>query len=335
MTNTIYLNLRLFDGPANVTTAAGMTVEMKTYYDRNLIENASPELVHDQWAQTRNIPKNGGKTIEFRKYDELPKATIPLTEGVTPTGKAMNVTKIEATVKQYGDFIELSDMLILTAIDNNIVEATTLIGSQAGRTLDTVSREVLNAGTNVQYAEGQVTSRAELTSAMKLTVKAVKMAVRTLKKQNAKRIGGYYYGIVNPDCSYDLTEDERWVDAVKYKNPERIYNGEIGEIEGVRFVETTEAKIWAKAGAAKSGSDATKIDVYSTLIFGANAYATTKIEGGGLETIIKQLGSAGTADPLDQRATVGWKALKVTEILTQAYMVRIETASTFSDGNDN
>ena len=335
MTKTIYLNLRLFDGPANVTTAAGMTVEMKTYYDRNLIENASPELVHDQWAQTRNIPKNGGKTIEFRKYDELPKATTPLTEGVTPTGKAMNVTKIEATVKQYGDFIGLSDMLILTAIDNNIVEATTLIGSQAGRTLDTVSREVLNAGTNVQYAEGQVTSRANLTSAMKLTVKAVKMAVRTLKKQNAKRIGGYYYGIVNPDCSYDLTEDARWVDAVKYKNPERIYNGEIGEIEGVRFVETTEAKIWAKAGAAKSGSDATKIDVYSTLIFGANAYATTKIEGGGLETIIKQLGSAGTADPLDQRATVGWKALKVTEILTQAYMVRIETASTFSDGNDN
>ena len=247
----------------------------------------------------------------------------------------MNVTKIEATVKQYGDFIELSDLLILTAIDNNIVEATTLIGSQAGRTLDTISREVLAAGTNVQYAEGQVTSRAALTPEMKLTVKAVKKAVRFLKKQNAKKINGYYYGIVHPDCSYDLTEDARWIDAVKYKNPERIYNGEIGEIEGARFVETTEAKIWAKAGAAKSTSDTTKIDVYGTLIFGANAYATTKIEGGGLKTIIKQLGSAGTGDPLDQRATVGWKALKVTEILTEAYMIRIETASTFSDGEAN
>ena len=331
----IYMNLRLFDAPANTTTAAGMSVEMKTFYDRNLIENAEPELVHDQWAQTRNIPKNGGKTIEFRKYDQLPKAMTPLTEGVTPTGKALNVTKIEATVKQYGDFIELSDLLILTAIDNNIVEATTLIGSQAGRTLDTISREVLAAGTNVQYAEGQVTSRAALTSEMKLTVKAVKKAVRFLKKQNAKKINGYYYGIVHPDCSYDLTEDERWIDAVKYKNPEKIYNGEIGEIEGARFVETTEAKIWAKAGAAKSTSDATKIDVYATLIFGANAYATTKIEGGGLQTIIKQLGSAGTGDPLDQRATVGWKALKVTEILTEAYMIRIETASTFSDGEAN
>lgn len=323
------LNLRLFDGaPANTTTAEGMAVEMKTFYDRTLIENAEPELVHDQWAQTRDIPKNGGKTIEFRKYDQLPKALTPLTEGVTPEGQEMKVTKLEATVKQYGGFVALSDLLILTAIDNNIVEASELIGSQAGRTLDTISREVMNAGTNVQYAEGQVTSRAAITSDMKLTVKAVKKAVRFLKKQNAKRINGYFYGIINPDCSFDLTEDEKFVEVVKYKNPERIYNGEIGAIEGVRFVETTEAKIFAGAGA--SG-----IDVYSTLILAANAYATTKIKGGGLETIIKQLGSAGTADPLDQRATVGWKALKVTEILSQQYMVRIESASTFNDNEAN
>lgn len=323
------LNLKLFDGaPANTTTAEGMAVEMKTFYDRTLIENAEPELVHDQWAQTRDIPKNGGKTIEFRKYDQLPKALTPLTEGVTPEGQEMKVTKLEATVKQYGGFVALSDLLILTAIDNNIVEASELIGSQAGRTLDTISREVMNAGTNVQYAEGQVTSRAAITSDMKLTVKAVKKAVRFLKKQNAKRINGYFYGIINPDCSFDLTEDEKFVEVVKYKNPERIYNGEIGAIEGVRFVETTEAKIFAEAGA--SG-----IDVYSTLILAANAYATTKIKGGGLETIIKQLGSAGTADPLDQRATVGWKALKVTEILSQQYMVRIESASTFNDNEAN
>ena len=263
------LNLRLFDGaPENTTTATGMAVEMKTFYDRTLIENAEPELVHDQWAQTRDIPKNGGKTIEFRKYDQLPKALTPLTEGVTPEGQEMKVTKLEATVKQYGGFVALSDLLILTAIDNNIVEASELIGSQAGRTLDTISREVMNAGTNVQYAEGQVTSRAEITSDMKLTVKAVKMAVRFLKKQNAKRINGYFYGIINPDCSFDLTEDEKFVEVVKYKTPEKIYNGEIGAIEGVRFVETTEAKIFTGAGA--SG-----IDVYSTLILAANAYATT------------------------------------------------------------
>ena len=328
---TIYpAYLQLFAGEmnTNTTTDSGLSKEMKTFYDKALIRLAEPELVHDQWAQTRDIPKNGGKTIEFRKYDQLHKALTPLTEGVTPEGQEMKVTKLEATVKQYGGFVALSDLLILTAIDNNIVEASELIGSQAGRTLDTISREVMNTGTNVQYAEGQVTSREAITSDMKLTVKAVKMAVRFLKKQNAKRINGYFYGIINPDCSFDLTEDEKFVEVVKYKTPEKIYNGEIGAIEGVRFVETTEAKIFTGAGA--SG-----IDVYSTLILAANAYATTKIKGGGLETIIKQLGSAGTADPLDQRATVGWKALKVTEILSQQYMVRIESASTFNDNKAN
>ena len=187
----LILNLRLFDEPQNVTTASALATEMKTFYDRNLLENAQPELVHDQFAQIRNIPRNGGKTIEFRRYAELPKALTPLTEGVTPDGQALSVSKIEATVKQYGAYIALSDVLILTALDNNIVEASTLLGHQAGKTLDTISREVLNAGTNVQYAEGQVDSRAALTSEHKLTVKAIKMAVRSLKKQNAKRINGY------------------------------------------------------------------------------------------------------------------------------------------------
>lgn len=330
MKNLIVLNLRLFDTsvPVNTTGSTGMAAEMKSFYDRNLLENAEPNLVHDQFAQTRDIPKNNGKTIEFRRYDNLPKITEPLTEGVTPDGQPMNVTEIRADVKQYGGFISLSDVLILTAYDNNVIEATELIGSQAGRSLDTISREVLNAGTNVLYAEGQVSSRSEITSDMKLTVRAVKMAVRALKNQLADKIGGYYCAIIHPDCEFDLTEDDRFIEAVKYKNPERLYNGEIGTIEGVRFCETSEAKKFVGAGA-------NGIDVYSTLIFGRNAYGTTKVQGGGLETIIKQLGSAGTSDPLNQRATVGWKAMKVTEILSEQYMIRIETASTFNDGVEN
>lgn len=330
MKRNMELNLRMFDvpSPVNVTSSAGMEKEIKDYYDRNLLENATPALVHDQFAQTRDIPKGNGKKISFRRFDNLPKALTPLTEGVTPVGKSLNVTEIEAEAKQYGDYVTLSDVLTLTAFDPIITETTSIIGQQAGMTLDTISREVMNAGTNVQYAEGQVTSRAALTSAMKLTATAVKLAVRALKKQNAAKIDGYYVAIIHPDCSFDLREDEKWIDVVKYKNPERIYQGEIGTFEGVRFIETTEAKIFAGAGA--SG-----VDVYSTLFLGANAYATTKVEGAGLQTIIKQLGSAGSADPLNQRSTIGWKAMKVTEILSEQYMVRVETASTFSDGEAN
>ena len=289
---------------------------MKTYYSDYLIDNAEAKLVHDQFGQKHPIPKNGGKTIEFRKYNPLPKNLTPLTEGVTPDGKKLNVTKIEATVKQYGDFVELSDQLLLTAIDNNLVQATKLLGSQAGRTLDTVTREVLNGGTNVVYAGG-VTSRTALTEESKLTVQDVKKAVRALKTQNAEKIDNSFVGIIHPDVAYDLTNDPEWQEVKKY-DPADWYEGEIGRIAGVRFVETTEAKIFEGG-------------VYSTLILGDNAYGVTEVEGGGLQHITKQLGSAGTADPLDQRATSGWKAFKVAERLVEQFMVRIESKGTFSD----
>lgn len=328
------VKLDLFDGNTNVTTQTGagqdLAGEMKTYYSDYLIDMAEPELVHDQFGQKHAIPVNGGKTIEFRKYDPLPKALTPLTEGVTPDGQKLSMGVVTATVKQYGGFIELSDMLILTAVDNNLVEATKLLGSQAGRTLDTITREVLNGGTNVQYAEGQVTSRAALVGGDAdpdknhyLTVDAVRKAVRFLKVMNAPRVNGSYVGIIHPDVSYDLMSDPKWVNVKTYADPEGIYAGEIGRIEGVRFVETSEAKVFTGAGAGGR-------DVYSTLILGADAYGVTEITNGGLQHIIKQLGSAGTSDPLDQRATAGWKATKVAERLVEAYMVRVETTSTFT-----
>lgn len=395
--------LNMFDGNTNVTTDGGLSDEMKTYYSDYLIDMAEPELVHDQFGQKHPIPKNGGKTIEFRKYDPLPKALTPLTEGVTPDGQKLSMGVITATVKQYGGFVEISDILMMTAIDNNLVQATKLLGSQAGRTLDTITREVLNGGTNVQYAEGQVESRSDLYYTSEddncnLTVDAVRRAVRFLKVMNAPRINGYYAGIIHPDCSYDLMSDPKWVNVKTYSDPEGIYEGEIGRIEGVRFVETSEAKVFGGDplasdsrtlrvnGASVSNtktvpfdggnvaanslvgrlvnvggtvttvtantetqmtvednvtaSDDTVIwpgesgangrEVYSTLIMGDNAYGVTQITGGGLQHIVKQLGSAGTADPLNQRATAGWKATKVAERLVEPYMVRIETTSSFT-----
>lgn len=319
--------LNLFAGNTNVTSDSGLSKEMKTFYSDYLIDMAEPNLVHDQFGQKHPIPKNGGKIIEFRKYDSLPKALTPLTEGVTPNGQKLSMSVITSNVQQYGGYIELSDILLLTAIDNNLVQATKLLGSQAGRTLDTITREVLNGGTNVQYAEGQVTARNALVGGQAsgnhyLTVDAVRRAVRFLKVMNAPKINGSYVGIIHPDVSYDLMSDPKWVNVKTYSDPDGIYEGEIGKIEGVRFVETSEAKVFEGAGA--SG-----VDVYSTLILGADAYGVTEITGGGLEHIVKQLGSAGTADPLNQRATAGWKATKTAERLVEQYMVRIETASTF------
>lgn len=313
------LHLHLFDN-TNVTTDGGLTVEMKTFYDKTLIRYAGPELVHDQFGQKKPIPKNGGKTIEFRAYKPLAKATKPLTEGVTPQGQKLSVSKITADVKQYGGYVELSDVLILTAIDNNLAEATRILGQQAGQTLDTVTREVLCGGTNVQYANSKA-SRANIVATDVLTVEEIKKAVRTLKGKNTKKIDGYYVAIIHPDTEFDLMKDPEWVDASKYAGSTQIFNGEIGKLYGVRFVESTEAKIFAK------NEGGATVPIYSTLVLGADAYGVTEITGGGLETIVKPLGSGGSSDPLNQRATVGWKGMKTAERLVEEYMVRIEHAS--------
>ena len=410
--------LNLFDGNTNTTLDADLSDEMKTYYSMRLINLAEPELIHDQFGQKHPIPKNSGKTIEFRKYDSLPKALVPLTEGVTPAGQKLSMGVIRATIKQYGGYIELSDILELTAIDNNLVQATRLLASQAGRTSDTITREVLAGGTNVVYAGG-AKDRSELVGGdateannKYLSVDDIRKAVRALKVMNAQKINGYFAGIIHPDTAYDLMSDKKWVDVKTYSDPDGIYEGEIGKIEGVRFVETTEAKIFhapdlviadgsnaavrdltvksasgkvitvnealstnqaaaltgreilvgselmevasAAAGAAGAATITVKDspattpaastviypgeggakgrDVYSTLIVGADAYGVTELEGGGLQHIVKQLGSSGTADPLNQRATAGWKLTKVAERLVEQYMVRIESASTFESG---
>lgn len=310
------------------TTGNDLSAEMKTYYEKRMIELAEPELIHDQFADKYPIPKGNGIMIEFRKFDALPKISQWLSEGVTPNGQKLNVSSIFATVRQYGGFVTLTDMLELTAIDNMVVQATKAIASQAGRSLDTITREVINGGTNVIYAPKSdgtaVASRAAIDATCLMTLDVIRDAVLQLRRQNARRFDGAYIAIIHPDVSMDVRKLDGWIDVVKYGDPQRIYNGEIGRLEGVRFIENTEAKIFGGAGASSG-------NVYSTLFVGEGAYATTEVTGGGLQHIVKQKGSAGTEDPLDQRSTVGWKASKVSEILVQQYMVRVESSSSKAD----
>ena len=224
-----------------VQTTEALSAEMKTFYDMTLLDEAGANLIHDQFGQKRPIPANGGKVISFRKFAPLAKAITPLTEGVTPDGKQLSVSTVTGTVSQYGDYITQSDMLELTALDNTILESAKLLGRQAGATLDTVVRNVMHSGTNVIYADRisggavtEITSRAALDENCAVTVELIQRAVAKLRAQNTPTINGKYVGIIHPYVAYDLMRDSEWIDAHKYASPENLYEGEIGEIAGVR-----------------------------------------------------------------------------------------------------
>lgn len=324
------LNLQLF--ATTMTTETGsLSAEMKTFYEKRLLDQAEPLLVHNQFGDKYPIPANNGKKIEFRKYSALPKALTALTEGVTPAGNSLNVTTVEGTVKQYGDWIQLSDMLQMTAIDNNVVQATKLLSSQAGRTLDTVTREVLAGGTNVIYApkvvdgaETEVLSRSTLTPECVLTPFVVMRAAATLEAMNTPKIDGSYVLIIHPYCRETLQESPGWVDVVKYKEGNNTFSGEIGKIGDVRVVTTSEAKVFNDSTCPVVEST-TYYSVFTSLLLGANAYGVTELENGGLQHIVKQLGYG--EDPLNQRSSCGWKATSVAVRLCEEYMVRIESLS--------
>ena len=247
----------------SVTDSTTLSAEMKTFYDKTLITLASANLVHEQFGQKRPIPANNGKTIQFRKFSRLPKALKAITEGETPAGNKLSVTGVTCTVDQYGDYIEQTDMLELTAVDNTIVEATKELAGQAGLTLDTVVRNEIIGGTNVCYApcvEGdtvtEITSRADISEKCRLRVKDVFRAAAELKAMNAPKIGSHYVAIIHPYVAYDLMQDagDQWIGIQKYANPETIQRGEVGTLAGVRFVESTEAKIYGPGEIAEGFS---------------------------------------------------------------------------------
>ena len=279
--NKMTLNLQLFaDASASLrNTTETMTAEMKTFYEKRLIDQAEPRLVHDQFADYYPVPQNGGKTIEFRKYDSLPTAKTPLTEGVTPNGQALTVSAVTADLHQYGGWTPLTDVLQMTSIDNNVVQATRILASQAGRTLDSITRDVLAGGTNVIYApkaaedgtETPVTSRKNLDKSCTLTPKLFFQAAAQLGAMNADPIGDSYVAIIHPYAAYDLKTSKEWIEVHKYADPEAMFRGEIGKLGNIRFIETSEAKIW------KDASCPAGLAVFGTLVLGAHAYGVTEL----------------------------------------------------------
>ena len=303
--------------PVNVTTMSALSPTMKTFYDKTLLENAREQMVFTQFGDKQ--PMKGNK-IEWRKFNTFAKALTPLTEGVIPEGKTFGMTAIEATTTQHGDYTAVSDRLELESYDDVIFGATEEMGAAEGETYDTLTRNVLVGGNSVAYCGGKA-SRDALTTADVLTPEMVAKAATWLKKNKAPLIDGSYVAIIHPSVAYDLRNSEEWKEFHKYNDVAPIFKGEIGMLHNVRFVESNEAKIWAK-GAGGSAA-------YATLFFGKKAFGVLDPEGEGMEMIVKPKGTIG--GPLEQFSTIGYKFCHGAKILYQERLLRVESGSSYGD----
>lgn len=316
------------------TTRADITAENQSFYDKNLLFRATPRLVHSKFAQVRDIPRNAGtSTIKFRRYTNLAAAKTPLTEGITPAGKKLAATDITATVAQYGDYITGTDVLDYESVDPILMETGELLGDQFADTIDQLTCDILNAGSVLARAAARA-SRVTIAAGDVITSTLVDTGILTLKNNKTPMImnmvdastgiatqplDAAYVAINHTNLSPKIKAFTGFVKVENYANKKDVMPGEYGYYNNCRFIESTNGKVFTGEGAGG-------IDVYSLIIMGQHAYGTTRISGEAVKNIIKPLGSAGSADPLNQRWTSGWKATFVAKILNDAFIYRIECA---------
>lgn len=325
----IKLNLQLFATNVNRLAASaagyvGIPNENAEIYDREMYDRLIPELQWYKYGQKKELPRNAGDTVSIRRFENLSTSTTAITEGVIPDGVDLTVVKRSATVAEYGNYAIVTEKLDMVGLDDTISEVSKLFGENAGQSIDEIVRDVVMAGTNVSYANG-VASR--VTVAATISYADISKMARTMKKNKVKKVtmpdGGMgYVCLVSPDVAYDIKNLTEYKSFNQYDNSKALRDGVIAKLAGIYFVEIDNAKIYPTGGAAS-------VPVHLSYCFGSNAYMVPDIKGSSKpKIIVKEAGSAGTADPLNQRASIGWKALFATLRIDELSGLRFESTVT-------
>jgi N4-gp56 family major capsid protein len=315
---------------------SGMTKTSSLSVDQTAFEKLAyfalrPELYYDQFADVQATnATNPGATVTFTRFADLSPATTPLGEGEDVTPVAMSDSQVPITLEEYGNASVTTAKVRATSFLPVDPVAANLVGYNAGISIDTVCRNVLQAGSNVLYATGGTTdptARNEVQVEDTLTISDIRKAVAQLRGANVPTVNGTYIGFIHPDVQFDLmsvTDAAGWRDAYKYTNATPLINGEIGQIDGVRFISSPRAPLFANAS---NGSGSTgNIDVYGTLIMGRQALAKGISLGGeyGAQPTIVY---GAVTDILQRFRPIGWKHFVGYGVFRQEALRRIESSS--------
>ena len=348
------------------TTYGDISPAVAAYSVVRMLNRAMPYLQFEKMGQTFPLPTNSTQTAKFRRYFltgatgsagtgtgnfNIPLATTPLTEGVTPSGSTLSNQDYTVTLSQYGDFVGITDVIEDTHTDNVLQQTTDILGEQAAVTVETLRFNILKAGTNVFYANSAA-SRAAVN--LPITLADQRRVTTALNRQNAKKITqvvsstpdfntksveASYIAVCHPDLETDIRQMTGFKPVADYGPHTTPFEGEIGSVEQVRYLTTTIAEPWLSVGgnpaagtpagapAVRSG-DSSSADVYSVLFFGRDAFGIVPLKGKSSMTPMVVNPKPSSSDPLGQRGTVGWKLYTATVILQEAFMMRLEVAAT-------
>lgn len=306
----------------------GLTVEQRLTYDRDLLMRAIPVFVHNRYARKASIPRRGGKTISFRRLEQVTVSATAFTEGSNPAEIQITFTEVQATLQQYGQWTAISEVAFSQSIDEIAREVPPMFADDMADTLDRLTRDVQVGGSTVQF-NGTKGSRGGIGSGDVIDAAEIREAVSTLATANATPFeDGKYIAIIHPHTTRDLLGDSTIVTTFENAqvrggaNP--LIQGVMGDYMRVRFVETSNAAIQTSFGL--SGAD-----VYLTMIMGVEYVGVVDYEASEaspMSIIVHPPGSSGTFDPLNTRGTIGWKAAHAASRLNNAFAVRLEHSAT-------
>jgi len=327
----------------NTSASVSPSKSTMVYFERQNLKHAGPVAVLDKFGLTKPMPKNKGTLIEFKRPNVFSPADMPLVEGVTPAARSFSYSVVNATLKQYGDLAELTDVVADTHEDPVLNDLSVQMGENIGRTVESLIYGVVKAGTSVIYANGS--ARTDVNTV--ITVAKIRAATRALDAQKAmpvtrmldgspnyqtKPIEGGYIAIGHTDLKNDIRNLAGFTPVAEYGQRKPIHDREVGSVEEVRIILSPDLDPWADAGGAKGSmvsTSGTSADVYPLLIFGKEAYGTVALRGmGAVEPTIIPVDQKTKDDPLGQRGYCGWKTWHTSKILNEAWIQRVECAVT-------
>ena len=324
-------------------TNGGISPRTTVYAEREMLRHSMPEIVLEKLALAKAMPKNKGQLIKFRRPIPFTAADTPLVEGVAPTATQFNYEDVPATLKQYGQVVKITDVIQDTHEDPVLNDAAMVCGENIGRTQEKLNYGVVKAGTSVFYANGAARASVNTT----ITLAKQRAVTRYLKAQKAKKITrilapsmnyatkaveAAYVAVAHTDVESDIRAMPGFLPVAEYGQRSPISEHEIGSVEDVRYILSSDLDEFQDAGGAKGAmvsTSGTSADVYPVLYFGQDAWATVALRGqGAISPTIIPVGTRDKSDPLGQVGFVGWKMWHVSVILNQTWMARLEVSVT-------